>query len=64
MSCGKCGTQDVNYQQPAPDPEKSCGNCKNFKPEPEGGQGDCFGHKVSTNGTCNFFEVKQVPLHQ
>ena len=51
-------TNDVNYKPVADDPEKSCINCKNFQPKGEE-MGECFGHKVSTKGTCNYYQPKK-----
>jgi hypothetical protein len=50
----------VNYQPVAEDPQKSCINCKNFQTDEENTQGigRCFGHEVSSKGSCNFFEEK------
>lgn len=58
--------EDVNYQPVSPEPEKACEKCKHFEcdcPEgacdcKEGVMGKCFGHEVSCQGTCNFFETK------
>lgn len=50
---------DVQYQPVAPDPERSCKNCKHFEADFEsGGAGKCFGKDVSAEGTCNVFEAK------
>lgn len=50
---------EVNYQPVAPDPGRSCKNCKHFKPGSENGNaGECFGHEVHATGTCNFFTPK------
>lgn len=51
---------DPHYQPKSPDPEKACNNCKNFEPnEGAEGVGNCFGHEVSAEGTCDFFETKE-----
>lgn len=48
---------DVNYKPVAEDPEKSCVNCEHFQAKDEK-MGECFGHKVSAKGTCNYFKPK------
>lgn len=51
---------EPNYQPQSPDPERACKNCKNFTPkEGDEGKGDCFGHEVGAEGTCDFFEMKE-----
>ena len=52
-------SEEVNYRPVAPDPAESCLHCKHFNPDDEGETGDCYGHKVSGKGTCNFWEEKQ-----
>lgn len=51
---------DPKYQPIAPDPAKSCKNCKHFEAEAEEFEvGKCFGNEVSAKGTCNYFEPKK-----
>ena len=51
---------DVNYQSIAPDPVKSCASCKHYQAnDGDEDKGECFGHKVASKATCNYFEAKQ-----
>jgi len=50
---------EVNYQAVSPDPSRACRNCKHFEASAEDATiGGCFGHEVSAEGTCNFFEAE------
>ncbi|MBM4402662.1 MAG: hypothetical protein FJ044_05455 [Candidatus Cloacimonetes bacterium] len=52
--------REPNYQPQSADPTKSCKDCKNFAPkEGDDAKGDCFGHEVSVEGTCDFFDSKE-----
>lgn len=51
-------TQDVGFKPVADDPNKSCKKCKNYAQKEGFETGDCFGHEVPEEGTCNFFETK------
>jgi len=36
---------------------KICADCKNFQ-DKGNGKGDCYGHEVLAEGSCNLFEKK------
>jgi len=50
---------EVKYT-PQGEPGKTCVDCKFYKPKPDNpGKGDCFGHEVVAQGSCNMFQPKE-----
>jgi len=50
--------KDVGYKVPG-ESGKCCKDCKMFQSHAEDAQnGNCDGHEVVANGTCNFFQAK------
>ncbi len=47
---------DVKYVLKG-EPGKTCADCKHFTDKGEG-KGDCYGHEVIAQGSCNLFEKK------
>jgi len=52
-------SDNVQYKKVAPDPAKSCTNCKHYQASAEDEKiGECFGHQVQAQATCEYFETK------
>ena len=50
---------EVKYT-PQGEPGKTCADCKFYTPKPDNpGIGDCFGHEVLAQGSCNQFQPKE-----
>jgi len=49
-------SQDVGYNATGP-VGRQCADCKNYQSQ-DADYGDCFGHKVMTSGSCNYFIKK------
>ena len=50
---------DIKYV-PKGEEGKTCADCKHFESEADKQDiGKCFGHEVSAEGGCNFFEPKE-----
>ena len=50
--------KDVNYHIPG-EQGKCCSDCNEFAVHSDDAQkGDCHGHEVVANGTCNYFSAK------
>jgi len=47
---------DVRYVEKG-EPGRTCADCKQYQDKGDG-KGECFGHEVSAQGSCNYFEAK------
>ena len=50
---------EVKYT-PQGEAGKTCADCKFYTPKPDNpGKGDCFGHEVEAQGSCNQFQPRE-----